>query len=72
MPMNVNSNIIGSHKKLGTKPKWLNSNLQTSNSYQARAYKYNTLAKEITMVDTQDKFKKKNKDYMMEHDNGFY
>ena len=65
MIMNKNNNRIKEHKILHTKPRWLNSNLQNSRSFQSRSYLYNTLPKELTKLESFDKFKKNTKIYLM-------
>ena len=66
MKINNSNNRIGEHKKLGTKPRWLTKKLVYSNSYQARAYRYNTLPKEITTAKSANIFKKRIKNHMLQ------
>ena len=48
MPMNKKGLRLSTHKKLDTKPKWLNGNKATRSSFRNRAYLFNTLPMKIT------------------------
>ena len=66
MKINNSNNRIGEHRKLGVKPKWLTKKLLYSNCFQACAYIYNTLPKDITTAKTANIFKKKIKLHMLQ------
>ena len=67
MPMNLKSLRVGKHRKLDTKPRWLQKNKITRASYRARAYLYNVLPEKVTSQVEVKKFKKELKSYMMEN-----
>ena len=64
MPMNIKSLRIKEHRKLSTKPRWLNKNKVTRACYRNRAYGYNTLPKVVTSQPETKKFKKELKVWM--------
>ena len=66
MSMNTKSLRIGLHRKLDTKPKWLNKNKTTRASYRSRAYKYNTLPEKITSQIKKKTFKKELRNFLRE------
>ena len=58
MPMNVKYLRVGLHRKLDIKPKWLNKNKLSQNSFRSHAYYYNALPEKVTsLIKTKD-FKK--------------
>ena len=64
MPVNKKSLRILEHKKLDTKPRWLNKNKIIKKCFRSRAYLYNTLPKSLTTLVELKKFKKGLKEYL--------
>ena len=64
MPMNEKTLRIKTHRKLGTRPRWLGMSKVTRASYRARSYLYNTLPQFLTTLPDLNKFKEKLKIYL--------
>ena len=65
MPMNETGNRMQAQRKLARKPRTLDRNLITRQSYRSRAYKYNVLPAAITGLQSYNKFKKAIKNHLM-------
>ena len=65
MPINNMNRRTQMMKKLATKPRFLNKNKSTVNSYRSRAYTYNTLPSTLTKITTVKKIKMELKRHMM-------
>ena len=58
MPLNNAHRRIEEHRKLGIKPRILNSSLRYQRSFRNRAYSYNLLPGDLTKLRNKSKFKK--------------